>query len=314
MPVLRAEPGVLHAHDPVAVHTGHRAGQPQPVAQVDRHVERLDVPGPQADRLVDEHGDAVRQRCDDRVAEGTGRQLTAQPLGPHGTRRVGAAETRTEQPVTDGPLRKSLHLHGNRVVGLLPLVDGGQPEPLAQEPAHGVLEEPHQRVELDDLGRVDVRQRRREERSARLPRAEQRPHPVVRRVVEAERPRLAELTGDEVAGVERLQRVPHQDVGGTHPTDDVEQLAERHRRGPLGAGALVGAGVEHDQPLARRQHRVEEQLPVLGTRVALADPRARGAARRHRRRARRAGTPRRRGRAGRPRGAAPSASAPSCTS
>ena len=55
--------------------------------------------------------------------------------------------------------------------------------------------------------------------------------------------------------------------------DEVEQLADRHRRRLGEVGALVVAGVRDEQPVGRRHQRVEQQLPVLGAGVALADVR-----------------------------------------
>ena len=93
---------------------------------------------------------------------------------------------------------------------------------------------------------------------------------------------------------------------------DVEQLADRHRRRARRVGALVVAGVGDDQPLGRGQQRVEQQLAVLAARVAVADVRVARAAGRRRRAAPCAGTRRRRGRAGRRPGGAPSASGRAC--
>ena len=53
--------------------------------------------------------------------------------------------------------------------------------------------------------------------------------------------------------------------------DDVEQLADRDRRGARRVRALVVAGVGDDQAVAGGQQRVEQELAVLGARVALAD-------------------------------------------
>ncbi len=92
-----------------------------------------------------------------------------------------------------------------------------------------------------------------------------------------------ERAGRDVAGVERLQRVPDGDgvghadrarVGGR--VEGVEQLAERYGGRARLAGVLVGAGVGDDQRLGRGQHRVEQQLAVLAAGVALAGARVAG--------------------------------------
>ena len=58
--------------------------------------------------------------------------------------------------------------------------------------------------------------------------------------------------------------------------EGVEQFGQRHRRRPLLAGVFVGAGVGDDELLGRGADRVEQQLPVLGTDVALAGHRVAG--------------------------------------
>jgi hypothetical protein len=52
---------------------------------------------------------------------------------------------------------------------------------------------------------------------------------------------------------------------------DVQQLADRDRGRALDVGALVVAGVGDDQPVLRGQQRVQQELAVLGARVAVAD-------------------------------------------
>ena len=128
-----------------------------------------------------------------------------------------------------------------------------------------------------------------------------------------------ELAGGEVARIERLQRMVDHDLlaGGTVSQrtvaiDDVEQLADGNRRGTQRVRALVVAGVGDDQPLGRRQQRVEQQLAVLAARVAIADVRIGRASGRRRRAGACAETRRRRARAGRRPGAGPSASARAC--
>ena len=77
-------------------------------------------------------------------------------------------------------------------------------------------------------------------------------------------------------------------------------------------GVLVGAGVGDHQRFGGRADRIEQQLPVLGTDVALAGHRLAGQDVVAVGQSMPAGTRRRRGRPGTPPGAAPTASAPSC--
>ena len=52
----------------------------------------------------------------------------------------------------------------------------------------------------------------------------------------------------------------------------VQQLTDRHRRRAVRAGARVRAAVDHHQVLLGGHDRVQQQLPVLAARVAIADP------------------------------------------
>ncbi len=54
------------------------------------------------------------------------------------------------------------------------------------------------------------------------------------------------------------------------PIHHIEQLPDRHRRRPRRVRALVVAGVGDEQLVGRRHQRVEQQLAVLCSRVALA--------------------------------------------
>ena len=158
------------------------------------------------------------------------------------------------------------------------------------------------------------RQRRRDERGRR----DLGPRPGARTrqlgPVEAERPAGHEATRGEVAGVEGLQGVAHHDPaqrrGPGAGLDRVEQLPERDGR------RAGGHRCARRPPNARRRafpwRRTGRRAGAGGPPTAdRARPRAdRGPARRRRRRRRRGGTRRRRCRAGRPRGAAPTASVP----
>ena len=66
--------------------------------------------------------------------------------------------------------------------------------------------------------------------------------------------------GDDVLAYRRFRRLVQR----------VEQLGQRHCGRLWMAGVLVGAGVGDHQRLAGRAYRVEQQLPVFRTDVALA--------------------------------------------
>ena len=89
-----------------------------------------------------------------------------------------------------------------------------------------------------------------------------------------------ERAGREVPRVEGLERMAHDHalvrraVGRPHGrVDDVEELADRDGGRPGDVRALVVARVRDDQPVRGREQRVEQQLPVLGARIAVADVR-----------------------------------------
>ena len=89
-----------------------------------------------------------------------------------------------------------------------------------------------------------------------------------------------QLPGDDVASIEGLQRMPDDDgvadlVRRRH-VEGVEQFGQRHRGRSLLAGVFVGAGVGDHELLAGCADGVEQQLPVLGTNVALAGHRVAG--------------------------------------
>src|SRR5450759_2902725 len=99
--------------------------------------------------------------------------------------------------------------------------------------------------------------------------------------VEAERALRAERFGNEVPGVERLQRVVHDDLlarpaaapAGHDRVDRVEDFTHGYGGQPDSVRPSIGSGVEDHQVLPGREHGVEQQLPVLGTWVALTDAR-----------------------------------------
>ncbi len=144
-----------------------------------------------------------------------------------------------------------------------------------------MLEEPDQ-VRQCDVGRfVGTRQRRGKERGGLVAGA-QRPLDSAKGMpVEAERALRAERLGNEVPGVERLQRVVHDDLlarpaaalPGHDRVDRVEDFTHGYGGQPDSVRPSIGSGVEDHQVLPGREHGVEQQLPVLGTWVALTDAR-----------------------------------------
>ena len=84
----------------------------------------------------------------------------------------------------------------------------------------------------------------------------------------------SQRTGSDVPDIERLQGLGDDDLspdradGGA--VEGVEDLHQRHRRRARCPGVFVGPGIGDHQLLACRADRVEQQLPVLGTDIALA--------------------------------------------
>ena len=190
----------------------------------------------------------------------------------------------------------------------------GSPTRCRRNPLHRVLEEAHQLVQPDGrrprpgpgpAGRAGTR--RRPLRSGGGQRAGQLGP------VEAERPPGGQLAGAKLRGWNGCSGCrTSTPLRGARSRPRSRRAA--HRAGPrAGRRAPVRSSAPectHDQPLGGRAQRVQQQLAVLAARVALADQRVPGqqvVAVGH---GRRAGTPRRPARAGRPPGAAPSASAP----
>ena len=145
-----------------------------------------------------------------------------------------------------------------------------------------MLDEADHVRQLDQLG-VGRGQRRREKRRRAVPRRAQRPRA-------AERDRHRSSTGRPAISspARKLRgsngcsgwrtRTCSRAAGASgpvpvrnRPVDDVEQLGDGHRGRTLEVRALVVAGVGDDQPLGRGEQRVEQHLPILGARVAVAD-------------------------------------------
>ena len=66
---------------------------------------------------------------------------------------LGAGEDAVEQPLPDAPALERVELDGQRVVDLVGVVADADAEPLAQERAHGVLDEADEVLELDERRR-----------------------------------------------------------------------------------------------------------------------------------------------------------------
>ncbi len=144
-----------------------------------------------------------------------------------------------------------------------------------------MLEEPDQ-VRQCDVGRfVGTRQGRGKERGGLVAGAQRPLDSAQGMPVEAERALRAERLGNEVPGVERLQRVVHDDLlarpaaalAGHDRVDRVEDFTHGYGGQPDSVRPSIGSGVEDHQVLPGREHGVEQQLPVLGTWVALTDAR-----------------------------------------
>ncbi len=268
----------MDAHD--------RPGERAPVRERDARVQRLrradEVPG---GRLRDERDPAADVLQDGR-AEGERRDAPAPALGVRGTGGVGAGEQRREEVVAHGPPLQRVERQRDAVVQVVRLARQHDAEPAPHEAPHRVLEHVDDRVEVEA---VPVGVRAVVDRGERGGQERRRPGAGVLRAhggavpqrVEAERAVAPEGAGGEVAGVRGLQRVTDDEpvargcaAGcGHRRVHGVEQLRDGHRGRPGRAGALVEARVQDDEVLGRGRDRVEEELPVLGTRVALTDER-----------------------------------------
>jgi hypothetical protein len=246
------------------------------VTSMSRSSGRPELPGRTCVGLGHQRLDVVQHGEQEPLAERAGGQLAAAPLGLPAALQGLPGQPVAQQPVADRPAAQPVQLDRQRVGRPVLAGEQRQPDPLAQEPLHRVLQEGDQVVQGDQPAVVTGRgQRGGQERRRRRRRTGRGQRPGQLGPVEAERPRQAQRRGGEVARVEGLQRVPDEDLlaarrpgaGG----DRVEQLAQRHRGRATGPGALVGAGVHDDQVLGGRADRVEQQLAVLAARVALAD-------------------------------------------
>ena len=254
----------------------HRPAHAAPVVEHHAHVDRGGL------RLARARHDLLHDRPDLRdrhVRERAGRELAARDLGGHRVVHRHAGEPRRQHPVADPPPVQALDLDRERVGRLGGAVGDAHLQPLAQERADRVREEPRQVLELEHGGRR-AGQRRVQERARLRAVRRQRAGARQRHVVEAPRLAVDEPAGLVVARIERLQRVLDQHVVADAPAVDargavrhVQQLPDRHRGRARDVRALVVAGVGDDQPVGRRHQRVEQHLAVLGARVPVADVR-----------------------------------------
>ncbi len=230
-----------------------------------------------------------------RPAELARRDLAPAPLGLHRAVRVDARERGPQHAVAHAPACEPREGEGQPVLDVLLLQHETHVERVLREPAGCVLEQADQVVELDvgttpaagatlrfrraDGGTGRQRERCADERPDRLALLARLAGPGERGVVVAERPRDSERARREVPLVDRLERVLHDDVlargapvgRGGHPVQRVEQLRHGDRGRARRPGALVRTGVHDDEVVARCGDGVEEDLPVLAARVALAD-------------------------------------------
>ena len=135
---------------------------------------RLARAGHGDDGLHDRH-DAV----DHRPAEHARRQAAARDLGERGGARAGAGEPRLEQPLADPPLLERVELDRQGVLDLVVVLGDADPEPLAQERAHGMAGEADEVLDLEQRRRA-AGERAGEERAGRGALAGERPGAVER--------------------------------------------------------------------------------------------------------------------------------------
>ena len=272
------ELGVRHRDQPVAEHRGDGAGQPPSGAEVD-----VDVDGVWFDAAVlpgglGQQGGLVADFGGLAPSQPAGRQGAAPPLGFPRLVGVHAIEHVAQYAVADRPLLESVDVDGH---GVLDPVDLPRQRVVerAEEPLDRIPEECREVGERHVFGRGSGQRAGDERRplgAVAFARAGRSQH----RGVEREGLVGDQLPGDDVASVEGLQRMPDDDgvadlVRRRH-VEGVEQLGQRHRGRSLLAGVFVGAGVGDHELLAGCADGVEQQLPVLGTNVALAGHRVAG--------------------------------------
>lgn len=263
---------VRHGHQTSAVEPGHRAGDA--AGRTDRDVDvdraglrRAVLPGRRRQR-----GGTRRDLLGLTPTEATRRQRAAPPFGLLSLRRGHTAQHVVEHAVADLPLLQRVDLDGH---GVLDRVDvpGQRDVQCAEEPFHRVLEEPDQFVEGDVVGGRRG-QRRAEQMRAGCAVPGRDPSRGQHGRIEGERLLRcrAQSARRDVVDVEGLQRVfdvngvAHRGRGGD--VERVEQFHHRNSGWSALAADLVGTGIGDHQLLGGRSDRVQQQLPVLGTRIA----------------------------------------------
>ena len=262
----------------VAADAGDGAADHAAVGQWDADVDGAEVACRPEQRLggADDVLDLGQDRLDHRQPEDAGRQGAAGLLGQGRGARVDAGQARAQEAVPHAPLLEVVELDREAVLDLVGVVGDADAEALAQERADGALDEADEVVELDH--RACRRGKRRvQERAGRVALAGEGLGALEGDVVEAPAGGARERGGGEVAGVERLQRMADEDAVAGAPlghlhraVDGVEELTHRDRGGARRVRALVVAGEGHDQAVAGGEQGVEQELAVLGARVALA--------------------------------------------
>ena len=283
--MLGGEPGVGDGTIRLPTDRRHGAGEPPAAAEVDVHVEgprsrpgAARWPATTSGRTCSVH---LLQRA---RAERAGREDAAQLLGQDAHRRVGAREHVGQHPVADLPTSPGVEARSGsrRRVSSSPPAATPTSSRERRNAAHRVGEERLQ-VGQGDVPRPAAAGSGAGQRAAAAgaagPRAAFAPASAARSKLNGSAP--ASSPGDEVADVERLQRVPDQHVVAAPAARAVASRASSSSpSGTAGGractGVLVGAGVGDDQRLAGREHRVEQQLAVLAARVALPGQRVAG--------------------------------------
>ncbi len=269
-----------HGAHQIAVHPRHRADQQAPAGQRQVHLDRTGLAGRRRQALGPLHQPVHGrpERDQHLLAELSRGEHAAGHLGGGAGGRVGAGQARLEQALPHRPHLQRVERDRQRVADLLRAVPQAHAEPLAQEGADRVAHEGDQAVQLERL-RARRRQAAGDEGRSRHALGDHRARAGERGRVEAPRAGGDQRARGEVPRVDGLQRVPHDHpaarrraVGGPDgAVDGVEQLADRDRRRAFGVGALVAAGVDHDQPVRGGQQGVQQQLAVLAAGVAVAD-------------------------------------------
>ena len=283
-PVLGAEPRVGDAQHRVAVHAADGAGERCRQAAARRCRRLVGVPGPQRRERSD-------QRLDLRL---DARPAARRPSGPGG--RSPRRHSAGPQAAGSAPASRATSQRSPT----RPLLQAVQLDAAAPRRARRPPRPPARRAAGAGTPRAGCSRKRTRSASstpasargggsgpvrngaaaARQPAA---PRAGQRRRVEAERAVDAESAGVKLRGSNGCsgwRTMTCSRTGWPSPVRTVastRRAARRAARGrPRRVGTLVGSGVGHDQVLLGRADGVEQQLPVLAARVALADPRVAG--------------------------------------